>query len=942
MKIICARFYSTALWERQERQRMRHKASLAALEDPLPQPPPRHYTSTGPSLAGAPTNQAIAEEAIYDNAAREDIMYGSGHGHTRSLAPRKASLPGLAGTGTSRQGVVPSVSMASLATTGTASSIGRAESLAIGGTKFGIAGLFGKEADEAARREKDDRKKEEKEKKAREKEQKQIEKDKKKAKRKEEEEEDEFGTGSALSWKKKNTKVASGPVAVGTPSSYDSRLPVRDTQSIADTSTVVDSEDHAGTAASVATVRPKLTISPSATPRDRAAAKTDSDSGSSLSISSPVFAHSSDSEGSYDNDIYGYGKPRQGYRYGGYNPSHMKSPQKAIHGVPNTEGDGNKSESSVGYFAGTKPAVASDSARPQRNERTRTHATTHDHRSQEKAAQKARMEDRGEWLVLDMGSEQAFNSILRIFHRHSHSPANSGFLPPSITAAMSLQSTSFNPNEVKSMPNSPIQHSFQPVSTFTRNRDTDSVVTDDRSTLGPSLSSTKATSTTAVATDINDDFDDIYVPIESTAGPSSIQIPSEESQQDLAQAFPDLSSKASFQNPTLPPPALRYPEWRTDVVHRARRYGMREAGRPLELAMYGWGRNLVEMETSAVYAKMRKKEESSRQKLRNSIALFNEIAKPSRSVPVPSWEDNSSDTDDHEEDEVEDRRSEDAGTEKDWERSDSKRRMSTVSHVSTIKANPEKAKAKAPIHLTDDEEDTDYSTEGHDDAPTERATDESDSDTVPKFEDDKFDAGYAYGLDDEEDALAEGLGSIMGDSEEESEVEWFAWTTDLPRQVIVRQQQAELDHIREEKLREERDLPEFELQPLSPMEFSNPFAGDNSSFISQNVALPTVLPPIPPPKTPEEERRQYAEKRRKLEPSAVSTSQPPPMPSLPISPRLSPGGSRLTSHHSSTSTSSLQSSQHSRFPSHNIAQGGYHAQPLHVAPPQEPRLSTLV
>ena len=50
--------------------------------------------------------------------------------------------------------------------------------------------------------------------------------------------------------------------------------------------------------------------------------------------------------------------------------------------------------------------------------------------------------------------------------------------------------------------------------------------------------------------------------------------------------------------------ALPYPEWRLEVVNRARRSGMREIGRPLDLALHGWGREFEEMSTAARERKM--------------------------------------------------------------------------------------------------------------------------------------------------------------------------------------------------------------------------------------------------------------------------------------------------------------------------------------------------
>jgi hypothetical protein len=40
--------------------------------------------------------------------------------------------------------------------------------------------------------------------------------------------------------------------------------------------------------------------------------------------------------------------------------------------------------------------------------------------------------------------------------------------------------------------------------------------------------------------------------------------------------------------------ALPYPEWRLNIVNQARRAGMREVGRPLDLALHGWGKEFEE------------------------------------------------------------------------------------------------------------------------------------------------------------------------------------------------------------------------------------------------------------------------------------------------------------------------------------------------------------
>lgn len=346
-------------------------------------------------------------------------------------------------------------------------------------------------------------------------------------------------------------------------------------------------------------------------------------------------------------------------------------------------------------------------------------------------------------------------------------------------------------------------------------------------------------------------------------------------------------------------PALPYPEWRNEVVHCARRYGMREAGRPLELALYGWGHYVSDVEISAAYQKLRRKEVASREKTRNSMMALG------RSGTPPFWRRSGEwDASDHESDEArasqgaeQDTSEGDTGTGNEWETPDPRRRMSAVSHVSTIKA-------PAAIQSIDNRGALTVAVVRSDsNSGTERGRSANDADSMSSQEEVEYATGYAYGQDDEEDALAEGLGSIANDSDEESEVEWFAWTTDLPRQYAVRQEQLEIERHEKQKEQGERDLDEPESRPLTPMEFSNPFPVDNIPFISQNVTLPTVLPPIPPPKTPEEERRRYAEKRRNLEPSAISTSFAPPVPPLPISPRI-PSLHPSSSYQSSASASS--------------------------------------
>ena len=62
------------------------------------------------------------------------------------------------------------------------------------------------------------------------------------------------------------------------------------------------------------------------------------------------------------------------------------------------------------------------------------------------------------------------------------------------------------------------------------------------------------------------------------------------------------------------PLALPYPEWRNETLHRARSEGMLEWGRPLELTLHDWGRQIENM--SPEFRKQRIRDEQWRKQLR--------------------------------------------------------------------------------------------------------------------------------------------------------------------------------------------------------------------------------------------------------------------------------------------------------------------------------------
>ncbi len=447
----------------------------------------------------------------------------------------------------------------------------------------------------------------------------------------------------------------------------------------------------------------------------------------------------------------------------------------------------------------------------------------------------------------DMIDFIAFQSILRIFHRYLSTPMASDFLPPSITVPVAEARPSM------SMATSPIHSSFTSAASSNLGHGAESQLyaNEGLSSNGAAQTSADFVNPAEPGSDDDDDIDSMYVSADEQ--PSTQQLPQQPRQATAhPQVLTTLITKPHHTTAVLVP-ALPFPEWRNEVVHCARRYGMREAGRPLELALYGWGHYVPDVEISPAYQKLRRREEASRDKTRNSI-----MASSRSDTPHLSQRYADSDASDHESDEAGAPRDgeDDAGTGSKSEIPDPRRRMSTVSHVSTIKA-------PAASQSIDDHKAVNVAISRSDsNSGTEQGQSGNDSDSTSSQEDVAYVAGYTYGQDDEEGALAEGLGSIANDSDEESEVEWFAWTTDLPRQYTVRQEQLEIERRKKQQELEERGWEEPESRPLTPMEFSNPFPLDNNNipYISKNVTLPTVLPPIPPPKTPEEERRQYAEK----------------------------------------------------------------------------------
>ena len=435
-----------------------------------------------------------------------------------------------------------------------------------------------------------------------------------------------------------------------------------------------------------------------------------SDSSSSISVSSPVFAHSPN-ESDLDDESFGPAsgggaasatsgvscRPRKGYRYGGYVQAQMKKAKKEGGDerlvIGDRRGIGKAAEVEVNSKLG-------DAGQPQQAKR--------------EGKERNRDKEREGWIALDMVNDNgsfkfsyiyiysrilsAFNSILRILHRHS---------PPYLSSSFTHSHT------IIDSPNT-----FTKAKLDLHHRSKDQRVPSDTDDDGQYAATAKSTGTSHPT---------ILGSLAARAAPA----------QQLAYV------------------ALPYPEWRLNLVNHARRAGMREIGRPLDLALHGWGRD------------------------------FEEAAARERKM------------------------------QREMEREKQNRRKSEQSHVSTIKARGKRVDKVAGGSDADDDND------GDEDG-------------------------------DEQEAM--GATQLDSDSEEESDTEWLAWMTDLPRQFLVQQSQMTVP-----------------TSPTSQSSFANPFS--SSPLVEGDDE------PIRPPRTQEEERTLHADRIRYLEPSSTVRANPTYLPS---------------------------------------------------------------
>ncbi|KDR72453.1 hypothetical protein GALMADRAFT_213424 [Galerina marginata CBS 339.88] len=671
---------------------------------------------------------------------------------------------------------------------------------------------------------------------------------------------------------------------------------------------------------------------------------------SSLSLSSPVFAHNTDSGESgdeFDDEgrrlLQGGGKLRSrraergGYQYGAYqhHPRRMgreggkgsMTDEKTESGKSRLTATAMKEEEGRvqghGHELETRNKTDMEEVESESGRARGVYAQEHQHQHpprQQQPSQHRRDERERERKRRE---DEPFNSILRIFHRYFSQPLRLTFVPSSITGLPTLssmvtthpqsqpesRSTSHSnlptqPNSpTAAYPNSPIQTAFWSSTTLPVS----------------SLASSSNTKITA-ATPGSDADDEDYG---SSLANSSLHA---SRTQEVKPTHPSVLSLDTprpkpIKNPSLSlslslplAPALPYPEWRTEIVNRAWRHGMREAGRPLDLAQNGWRTEFEWVE----------------EKRRERMVLRVDARQVGWGVGGVD------------EDEVvvegvvgADADGEEEVAGKNWSASglEEQRRMSQVSHVSTINAVRMNAAAGArsfnqpgehthslpstPLDVTEEWVDAreSPSLDDHDGADADSAGGCAHDDYDPEP---GYAYSYAYGHEDEEDALAQGMESLLedGDSDEgeRSETEWVAWLTDLPRQVEVRKHQA-LEAERRKEVEQENARAKKRVNvekvdvtgeqsssggpQLSPMVFGNPFAEQQaqaqpeaqaevqprtslSASLEPNVVIVEHTSTSTTPSrgahqpTTQEERQFVIDSRRRFEPSARSYPQPPP------------------------------------------------------------------
>ncbi|KAG5350564.1 hypothetical protein C0989_010413 [Termitomyces sp. Mn162] len=277
--------------------------------------------------------------------------------------------------------------------------------------------------------------------------------------------------------------------------------------------------------------------------------------------SSPVFAHSdntTDRGSDAESDIgrggsrahghgHGHGGEtyRYGYRYGYQGPGY---------GFGYVAGMGEGAGAGTESLGAEKDRLEKERMNLERRQKERA-------RRREEEVRKE--EEKTEWIILDVGSDLAYRSLLRVLHRHLTPAASSDFIPSPPVFSI-VTPTSVTPTQTQTpfpSPTSPRAGAASQNFHWFPSSDED----------------TPMDSTSTFATSSRRD-----------SHPSPTSVSSEASGQEFPQHPAVLASLSrSGKKTTQPFDVLPYPEWRLEVTERAQRAGMGNVGRAMKWVRWG-------------------------------------------------------------------------------------------------------------------------------------------------------------------------------------------------------------------------------------------------------------------------------------------------------------------------------------------------------------------
>ncbi|EAU81280.2 hypothetical protein CC1G_07210 [Coprinopsis cinerea okayama7 len=518
-----------------------------------------------------------------------------------------------------------------------------------------------------------------------------------------------------------------------------------------------------------------------------------SDGSESLALSSPVFAAK---DSGSDDDIYddedwevfrGY-RRRKGHKAGtgiGGTGTGGDASNAAANG-----GVGSASNASVSGGVGTKEvdtvkdgvaksslpppptttstAASSATERPTHKARSASIATA----STVKPRRKREGGQKAQWIIMDLGSDAAYNSLLRVLHRSFGEPLTSSFLQglPGLGSMITQCTTNASNGGAVSPPYGPPKRSN---SLMGLNRQ--HALASQHHLSSPSSPSRGRSHSDAGA---------FFPPqgLQPIADDPSVS-PLREHPASLETLVQDHLSRGP-ETIVRALGALPYPEWRMEVVLRARRAGMGLVGRPVELMLLTMGERMEE---------------------------GYEIDDP---CLISNWPFGSVGEHDLEDDSMEGGGVEDSG--------DGEGEIGRVEGEGGVSE-----------------------AEGQEGEVKVEASDEENSD-------DDEDEPLIFDASDEEE-------------EEESELEWQAWTADLPRQIRVKKEKEELARLEAEAAAHAQSQA-----PLIPtVEIVGEGAVDTRGINDDESDYEAA--PLPPSSVIEE-REMMVRKKRSYEPVGVITS----------------------------------------------------------------------